>query len=120
MDRHIISRTPDPADLAAVTETFKALSDPTRARVILLLIDGEHTVNDLVQALGAPQSTVSRHLAVLRTAHLVATRRERTCVYYRLADTHVGDLVWEAFSHAEHKRLGLQEHLDDVRKPPRP
>jgi DNA-binding transcriptional ArsR family regulator len=109
MERHTISTTPHPTDLASVTKTFKALSDPTRARLILLLAEGERTVTELVEALHSPQSTVSRHLAVLRSAELVATRREGAMVHYRLASSHVGDLVYEAFAHAEHERLGLLE-----------
>jgi len=107
MERHAISTTPHPADLASVAKTFKALSDPTRARLILLLSEGEQAVTELVEALHAPQSTVSRHLAVLRSAELVATRRAGVMVYYRLASSHVGDLAYQAFAHAEHERLGL-------------
>ncbi len=64
----------------------------------------------LVEALGQPQSTVSRHLGLLRSAAVVKTRRETTQVYYRLADAHVAQLVLQAFSHAQHERLGLPDH----------
>lgn len=109
MKRHTISTTPHPADLASVAKTFKALADPTRARLILLLSEEERTVTALVEALQAPQSTVSRHLAVLRNAELVVTQRAGVRVYYRLASSHVGDLVYEAFAHAEHERLEFDE-----------
>ena len=97
-------------DTLHVSELFKALSDPTRVRLVHLLSQGQSTVNDLVKALTLPQSTVSRHLATLRHAHLVVADRQGTSMRYRLADTHVGDLVREAFSHVEHERLGLPDH----------
>ena len=110
MNQHAVPPTPNPESLEAMVETFKALAEPTRARIVLLLNQGEHAVNDLVELLGGHQSTVSRHLAVLRAANLVTTRREANRVIYRLKDAHVGDLVAQAFAHAEHERLGLPDH----------
>jgi DNA-binding transcriptional ArsR family regulator len=110
MKQHVVPPTPNSESLAAMVETFKALADPTRAQIVLILTDSERSVGDLVELLEAQQSTVSRHLAVLRAARLVQTRRETTHIYYRLSDAHVGDLVHQAFSHAEHERLGLPDH----------
>lgn len=110
MRHHPLSSPADALDVDRVTEVFKALSDPTRLQLMLLLMQGETKVTALVDALQQPQSTVSRHLTLLRTAHLVQTRREATSVYYRLADTHVAELLTQAFSHAQHERLGLPEH----------
>jgi ArsR family transcriptional regulator len=70
--------------MRAIVEAFKALSDPTRVRVIALLAevpDGA-CVCELVDALRLPQYQVSRHLAVLRAAALVDTRRKGTWVFY--------------------------------------
>jgi DNA-binding transcriptional ArsR family regulator len=110
MRHHPLSLPVDPLDLHRVTEVFTALSDPTRLHVRVLLMQGERNVTALVDALQQPQSTVSRHLTLLRTAQLVQTRRETTSVYYRLADTHVAELLTQAFSHAQHDRLGLPDH----------
>ena len=110
MRHHPIHSQTDPLDVERVTEVFRALSDPTRLQLMLTLTQGETRVADLVKALGQPQSTVSRHLTLLRTAHLVQTRREATSVYYRLADTHMAELLTQAFSHAQHDRLGLPDH----------
>jgi len=63
---------------------FRALSDRTRLRILNLLRAGEVCVCDLVEALGVPQPTASRHLAYLRRVGLVATRREGQWSYYRL------------------------------------
>lgn len=110
MRRHDLAPEPHPHDRASVVATFKALADDTRVRLVLRLLEGERNVTELVAALDAPQSTVSRHLAVLRHAYVVAARRDGASIYYRLTDAHVGDLVRQAFSHAEHDRLGLPDH----------
>jgi DNA-binding transcriptional ArsR family regulator len=110
MHQHPVSATPDPDDLARVSTIFKTLSEPIRVQLVLLLTSGERPVAALVEALGQPQSTVSRHLGLLRGAAVVKTRREATQVYYRLADSHLAQLVQQAFSHAQHERLGLPDH----------
>ena len=65
---------------------FKALADPTRLRLIQLLGDNEVCVCSCVEALQTHQSKVSRHLAYLRRAGLVAARRDGKWTYYRLTD----------------------------------
>ncbi len=68
-------------------ERFKALGDPVRLRLFQLLAGcDELCVCHLTEALDLPQSTVSRHLGVLRHAGLVQTRREGKWMYYRLTD----------------------------------
>src|SRR5688572_9911165 len=68
-----------------VLSMFRALSDPTRLRILHLLEDGELCVGDLTEILDVPQPTASRHLAYLRKAALVATRAKGLWIYYRLA-----------------------------------
>lgn len=63
---------------------FRAFSDPTRLRILHLLLDGELCVGDLVKILKVPQPTASRHLAYLRRTGLVATRRNGLWNYYTL------------------------------------
>lgn len=66
---------------------FKALSDETRLRIVLLLIsEKELCVCDIIDAMKLPQSTVSRHLAHLRKAGLVTDRRCGNWMYYSLSD----------------------------------
>ena len=115
---HPLRSRPDPADAALVAATFKALSDPTRARMVLALAEGEMAVGDLVLLTEAPQSTVSRHLANLRAARLVAARRHGSNVYYSVTSSHVVDMVLQAFSYAEHERLGLPDHARSGSRPP--
>ena len=74
-------------DLAElIARRFHALSDPLRVRLLDLLRDGELSVNALAEQLGASQQNVSKHLAVLSDAAMVARRKEGTRVYYRIAD----------------------------------
>jgi ArsR family transcriptional regulator len=63
------------ADLKAVASTYKALADPTRLRILALLVEGEVCVCDIHDTLRLPQPTASRHLAYLRRTGLVVTRR---------------------------------------------
>ncbi len=87
MDMHIYipmkhrkpAKPPDPALL------FKALSDPTRLRLLNLLAGGEICVCDLHDTLGVEQPKVSRHLARMKRAGLVDTRREGKWMHYRWA-----------------------------------
>jgi len=74
-----------PAKVASrVDVMFRAFSDPTRLRILHLLRGGELCVCHIVDVLGVPQPTASRHLAYLRRAGLVAARKEGLWSYYRL------------------------------------
>jgi ArsR family transcriptional regulator, arsenate/arsenite/antimonite-responsive transcriptional repressor len=61
------------------------LADPTRLRILALLVEGEVCVCEIHDSLRLPQPTVSRHLAYLRNAGLVESRRDATWMHYRLA-----------------------------------
>ena len=71
----------------------QALADPKRVLLLYLLRDGAKCVSELVDSLGVPQSTVSRHLAVLRERDLVQTERQGTSIYYALADQRIIDAL---------------------------
>ena len=64
---------------------FKGFADPTRIRILSLLVPGELCVCDIVDILRLPQPTISRHLAYLRRMGLVEVTREWKFVHYRLA-----------------------------------
>jgi ArsR family transcriptional regulator, arsenate/arsenite/antimonite-responsive transcriptional repressor len=73
--------------MQAEADVFKALGDPTRLRLaVLLAIEGEVCVCRLAEALDAPDFRVSRHLGVMRAAGLVEARRDGTWMYYRLSE----------------------------------
>ena len=98
----------DQVDLAV--EVFRMLADPTRVRLLWLLIDGEAPVLNLAERVGKRQATVSQHLAKLRMARLVTTRRQGAQVFYQLADDHVRQLVVDGLQHAEHVGPGTPAH----------
>jgi len=72
------------------------LSDPTRVRLVLLLLDAPdsgRTVSELVAAVDAPQSRVSTHLGCLRWCGLVQPLRSGKQVYYRITDPRVREIL---------------------------
>jgi ArsR family transcriptional regulator len=82
------------AELAA--RFFRVLGDPTRLRLLSLLMDaptGEYSVGELVTALDAPQSRISTHLGCLRWCGLVHARRDGKQVHYRVADPRIRGLL---------------------------
>jgi ArsR family transcriptional regulator, lead/cadmium/zinc/bismuth-responsive transcriptional repressor len=100
-----------PADLLAdVVETFKAISDPTRAQLVYLLTNREYSVNELSAFVGVSSSAVSHHLAKLRAIRLVHTRRDGNQIIYSIDDAHVAALFREALYHLDHVRKGLPDH----------
>ena len=67
-------------------EISKTLAHPLRVAILHYLKDGEKTVNDLTQTLGASQSNISQHLALMRQHQIVKTRKVGSTVYYRVAN----------------------------------
>lgn len=68
---------------------FRAFSDPTRLRILHLLLEGELCVGDIADIIRSPQPKISRHLAYLRRTGLVATRRNGLWNFYNLAPARV-------------------------------
>jgi len=85
-----------------LADIFKALSDPTRLRIISTLAECELCVNDLAEALGMGQSAVSHQLSDMREKRLLRTRRDGRHVYYRLDDEHVRYLYSQGLAHVRH------------------
>lgn len=89
----------DPAELAAraaEAEAFlRSLASRHRLMILCILVDGELAVGELLRRLALTQSNLSRHLATLRDEGLVATRREGTVIYYRIASDRVRPLLAE-------------------------
>jgi DNA-binding transcriptional ArsR family regulator len=91
-------------------EIFRMLADGTRIRLLWELQDSERSVNQLAEAVGKPAPAVSQHLAKLRMARMVRTRREGNQVFYRVENDHVASLVRDAIHNAEHASDGLPAH----------
>lgn len=107
-DKRVQLPSTDEVDLAI--EVFRMLSDGTRLRVLWCLIDIERSVGDLAELIEKPAAAVSQHLAKLRLARLVQTRRQGTTVFYRLENDHVRQLVLDGVRHAEHAGHELPAH----------
>lgn len=87
-----------PAAALPLLDSFSALADPTRCRMLWLLDEQELTVSELCNVLQLPQSTVSRHLKTLADAGWVRSRRNGTSRYYALALDNVSDgreQIWQ-------------------------
>jgi DNA-binding transcriptional ArsR family regulator len=85
-----------------LSSLFDALSDPTRLRIIVALIDGEKNVGDLVTIIGLSKSAVSHQLRILRDKHLVRSRKQGQKVYVALDDDHVAELFQRGLDHVLH------------------
>lgn len=92
----------DEETLFVVSQTFKALSDPTRIRILNLLCTGEHSVNEIAETLNLSQSSVSHQLRFLKNLRLVKYRRAGTTLYYSEDDEHIMNLLKQAIEHATH------------------
>jgi DNA-binding transcriptional ArsR family regulator len=109
-DKQSRRSTPGDEHVALAVEVFRMLSDPTRVRLLWALLDGEMAVNELAEAVGKSQAGVSQHLAKLRLARLVRTRKQGNQVFYRIENSHAGQLVEDAIYHAEHSTEAFPEH----------
>jgi len=106
------------ASVASLAETFRALGDTTRVRMLDALSRAELCVQDLARLLGLTQSAVSHQLRLLRGMRLVRTRRDGRLVYYALDDDHIVKLFAQGLEHVEEKSAAgtarLMAHAPDV------
>lgn len=85
-----------------LAELFKVLGDPTRLRIVRLLLEKEMCVSDIADAMDMGQSAISHQLRVLRQARLVTFRKEGKTAWYRLNDHHVVVLIEQGLEHVSH------------------
>jgi ArsR family transcriptional regulator len=83
----------------ALADLFEALSDPTRASIVHLLLDHELCTADVALVLGLNPPAASQHLRLLRVRRLVRTRRDGRLVLYHLDDAHVAQIVALGLAH---------------------
>ncbi|MCX6023061.1 MAG: metalloregulator ArsR/SmtB family transcription factor [Chloroflexi bacterium] len=111
------------ADVAYVeiAETFRALSDSTRIKIVYALADQPLCVCDLAQVVGVSEPAVSQHLRLLRSLRIVRGRREGKMVYYSLEDEHVRALLGMALGHREEEAAPLHLRVSEalLDQPPR-
>ena len=79
---------------------FRALGDPQRLRVLMLLEASERCVSEICELLDEPMPAVSQRLRLLKSERIVRSRREGKHVYYALADEHISRLVTNGVMHA--------------------
>jgi ArsR family transcriptional regulator len=104
--------------LKELINTIKAMSDEIRLRIINLLSHHEELcVCEMVDALGLPQSTISRHLTVLRNANLVEDRKKGLWVLYKLSHREDYNTMVKALIENELKRYQVfQEDLEALKR----
>jgi DNA-binding transcriptional ArsR family regulator len=89
----------------ALAETFSALGDPTRVRILDALAAGELCVCDIASLVGISESAASHQLRLLRGMRLVRPRRAGRQVYYAVDDHHILELLNQARTHVEEAQL---------------
>lgn len=72
--------------LVLVANQFRVLSEPLRLQILQYLEDGEKTVNEIVEATGASQPNISKHLRVMHEAGILVRRQEKNSAFYAVAD----------------------------------
>lgn len=90
-------------EIELLSNMLKALSDPTRLRIIYILSKSSLCVCDISTILDINQSSISHHLRVLRDTKLVKFKREGKLVIYSLDDEHVLTLFEQGLNHVKHK-----------------
>ena len=94
-------------ELEQLTQLFRLLGDPTRARLLYALLEaGELCVCDISAATGTPETNVSHALRLLRTAGIVKARRDGRMMFYSLDDAHVRMLLAVSREHLRHAGRG--------------
>jgi ArsR family transcriptional regulator, lead/cadmium/zinc/bismuth-responsive transcriptional repressor len=94
----------DGDDVTDLAETFRALADPTRVRILDALSHGELCVCDLAALVRMSESAVSHQLRLLRNLRLVRPRREGRMVFYALDDRHIITLFGQGLRHVQENR----------------
>lgn len=103
-------QTLEPQALGAVADMFKALSEPSRLKILQELQSGEKSVSELALALGSSQPNVSKHLKLLAEAGVVQRRQVGNTVYYFIEDSLVYELcnlVCGSIQKRLHKKLQI-------------
>ena len=97
-----IQAFPGQDKIVGIAEIFKALSDPSRLKIVLCLLSREHCVCDIAVICSQSESAISHQLRILRALKIVKNRREGKSVYYFLDDAHVKSLIQMSLDHINH------------------
>ena len=100
-----IGLMPDAQTIGNMAEIFKALSDPSRLKIVLALRCQELCVSDIAAVCCQSESAVSHQLRVLRSQKIVKNRREGKTMFYTLDDAHVVSLIQMSLDHINHSEF---------------
>lgn len=92
-----------------IAQRFRVIGEPMRIKLLDRLREGEASVQELTEALGASQQNVSKHLGLLHQAAIVARRRDRNHVYYSISDDSVLGLCEQVCGGLSRQLAGLAE-----------
>lgn len=98
MEQHILAEE----EVYFLADLFKVFGDPTRIKILYLLLEGELCVNDIAASLGMSQSSISHQLKTLKQHRLVKFRRNGKTIFYSLDDEHVVNILSQGLEHIEH------------------
>lgn len=100
--KETLKTLPAKEDIAQMANIFKALSDPSRLKIVLALVNQEHCVCDIAAICGQTDSAVSHQLRLLRTLKIVKNRRAGKIIYYSIDDDHITSLINMNLHHVKH------------------
>lgn len=94
-------KMPPQEELQDLADFFKVFGDPTRLRILYVLLCEEMCVYDIANLLGMSHSAISHQLRVLKQMDLVKNRREGKTIFYSLADSHIVTILSQGLDHIE-------------------
>lgn len=97
--RCAVDGMPDEEEIAEIAARFKAISEPSRLKILFALACGELCVEHLTQAVGGNQSAVSHQLKTLKDHRIIRCRRAGKQVIYAIADAHILTMISVAKEH---------------------
>ena len=100
--KETVKTIPSQQDIGQMADIFKALSDPSRLKIVLALLNHEHCVCDIAVICNQTDSAISHQLRILRTLKIVKNRREGKIIYYSIDDNHVISLIHMSLKHVRH------------------
>ena len=98
-----------------IARRFRVIGEPMRIRLLDRLREGEASVNELSEALGASQQNISKHLALLAEGGILGRRKEGTHVHYRIVDEGVFALCEQVCGSLQQQLQALNELVEGVR-----
>ena len=97
-----LKNIPAQEEIQQMAGIFKALSDPSRLKIVLALLKAEHCVCDIAIICNQTDSAISHQLRILRALKIVKNRRDGKSIYYSLEDDHVISLINMSLEHVRH------------------